>query len=57
MELPEAGDLPAKYAKGDAFCAIESIKAMADVYMPVSGSITAVNDEVPIPFPQCSRTS
>jgi len=31
--------------KGDACATVESVKAAADVYMPVSGKIVAVNDE------------
>jgi glycine cleavage system H protein len=31
--------------KGDACATVESVKAAADVYMPVSGKITAINDE------------
>jgi len=31
--------------KGDACATVESVKAAADVYMPVSGKIIAVNDE------------
>jgi glycine cleavage system H protein len=30
--------------KGDACAAVESVKAAADVYMPVSGEILAVNE-------------
>jgi glycine cleavage system H protein len=33
-------------AKGDSCATIESVKAAADVYMPVSGKITAVNDDL-----------
>ena len=31
--------------KGDACATVESVKAAADVYMPVSGKVVAVNDE------------
>ena len=31
--------------KGDACATVESVKAAAEVYMPVSGKIVAVNDE------------
>ena len=31
-------------SKGDACAAVESVKAAADVYMPVSGEILAVNE-------------
>ena len=31
--------------KGDACATVESVKAAADVYIPVSGKVVAVNDE------------
>jgi glycine cleavage system H protein len=31
--------------KGDTCATVESVKAAADVYMPVSGNIVAINDE------------
>jgi glycine cleavage system H protein len=31
--------------KGDVCATVESVKAASDVYLPVSGEITAVNDE------------
>jgi len=34
-------------AKGAAFANVESVKAAAEVYMPVSGTITAVNEALP----------
>ncbi len=40
LELPEIGD---KFAKGDAFANIESVKAASEIYMPISGEITEVN--------------
>lgn len=33
--------------KGAAIAAVESVKAAADVYMPVSGVITAINEQLP----------
>jgi len=33
--------------KGAAMAAVESVKAAADVYMPVTGVITAVNEALP----------
>jgi glycine cleavage system H protein len=33
--------------KGDSCATLESVKAAADVYMPVSGVITAVNEDLP----------
>ena len=41
VELPEAGR---KVAKGDAVIVVESVKAASDVYAPVAGEVTAVND-------------
>jgi len=43
VELPEVGDA---FDKGDSFGVVESVKAASDVYMPVSGEITAVNEEL-----------
>lgn len=34
-------------AKGDACATVESVKAAADVYLPVSGEIIAVNGNLP----------
>jgi len=34
-------------SQGDTCATIESVKAAADVYMPVSGVITAINEELP----------
>ena len=33
-------------AKGDTCAAVESVKAAADVYMPASGTVETVNDEL-----------
>jgi len=41
LELPDVGD---SLAMGDTFGVVESVKAAADLYMPLSGEITAVND-------------
>ena len=41
VELPGEGD---DLAKGDDFGVIESIKAVSDLYAPVSGTVTAVNE-------------
>ncbi|MGQ9815705.1 MAG: glycine cleavage system protein GcvH [Candidatus Roseilinea sp.] len=40
VELPRVGDT---LKAGDRFGAVESVKAASDVYMPVSGTIAAVN--------------
>ena len=43
VELPEVGqDVEA----GGEMAVVESVKAASDVYAPVAGSITAVNDEL-----------
>ncbi len=41
VELPEVGKT---YAQKDVAGVVESVKAAADVYMPVSGEITEVNE-------------
>ncbi len=33
--------------KDDTFATVESVKAAADVYMPVAGEIVAVNEDLP----------
>jgi glycine cleavage system H protein len=34
-------------AKGDSCATVESVKAAADVYMPVGGTVTEVNEKLP----------
>lgn len=41
VELPAVG---AAIAKGDANVVVESVKAASDVFAPIAGEITAVND-------------
>lgn len=41
VELPEVGD---NFAKGDSYGVVESVKAASDMYMPLGGEITAVNE-------------
>lgn len=41
VDLPEVGK---DYAKGDVAGVVESVKAAADVYMPVDGTVTEVNE-------------
>ncbi|MFC6733250.1 MULTISPECIES: glycine cleavage system protein GcvH [unclassified Haladaptatus] len=43
VELPDVGD---DVSKGAEFGVVESIKAVSDLYAPVSGTVTAVNDQV-----------
>ncbi len=33
--------------QGDSLATLESVKAAADVYAPVSGKVTAINEELP----------
>lgn len=41
VDLPEVGE---EFDKGDSFGSVESVKAASDVYAPVSGTVTEVND-------------
>ncbi|SNZ05655.1 glycine cleavage system H protein [Natronoarchaeum philippinense] len=43
VELPEVGDA---VAQEDQFGVVESIKAVSDLYAPVSGEVTAVNEDL-----------
>ncbi len=43
VDLPEVG---ASFNQGDVAGVVESVKAAADVYMPVSGEIVEVNEEL-----------
>ncbi|PSP94745.1 glycine cleavage system protein H [Halobacteriales archaeon QS_4_62_28] len=43
VELPDEGD---ELTAGTDFGVVESIKAVSDVYAPVSGTVTAVNDDL-----------
>jgi len=43
VDLPAVG---ATFAQGDMFGVVESVKAASDMYMPLSGQITAVNDQL-----------
>src|ERR1700747_1844861 len=44
IELPAVGD---KLSKDDPFGVIESVKAVSDLYAPVSGTVVAVNEDLP----------
>ncbi len=44
VEAPEVGE---KISKDDPFGAVESVKAVSDLYAPVSGTVTEVNDALP----------
>ena len=41
VELPEVGR---SYAKGEVAGVVESVKAAADIYMPVTGEVVEVNE-------------
>ncbi len=43
VEMPHVGD---EFDQHDNFGVIESVKAVSDMYMPVSGEIVAVNEEL-----------
>ncbi|MFC0446346.1 glycine cleavage system protein GcvH [Pseudidiomarina halophila] len=43
VELPEVG---ATVAAGDDIAVAESVKAASDIYAPIAGEITAVNEEL-----------
>ena len=43
VELPETG---AVFSKGEEFGTVESVKTVSELYMPVSGEITAINEEL-----------
>ncbi len=44
VELPDSGD---SFGAGEAFGVVESVKAAADLYMPVAGEVIAVNEDLP----------
>src|ERR1700675_289623 len=41
VDLPKVG---ATAEKGKTMCSVESVKAVSDIFAPVSGEVTAVND-------------
>lgn len=43
VELPE---LDEEYQAGDIFCVIESVKAASDSYLPISGKVSEINEEL-----------
>ena len=44
VELPEIGEM---IVKDDPFGAVESVKAVSDIYAPVSGTVLEINDSLP----------
>lgn len=43
VELPEEGDM---FDEGETLCVVESVKAVSDVYMPLSGRVTGINEDL-----------
>lgn len=43
IELPELGS---NFSKNEVFATIESVKAASEIYMPISGNVIEVNEEV-----------
>ncbi|MAL85788.1 MAG: glycine cleavage system protein H [Opitutae bacterium] len=43
VEMPSVGD---EFENGEVFGVVESVKAASDLYMPISGKVTEVNDEL-----------
>ncbi|MGL4993888.1 MAG: glycine cleavage system protein GcvH [Bacteroidales bacterium] len=43
ISLPEEGD---ELELGESFADVESVKAASEIYAPVSGEVTAVNEEL-----------
>lgn len=44
VELPHVGE---KISKDDPFGSVESVKAVSDIFAPISGSVVEVNDTLP----------
>jgi glycine cleavage system H protein len=44
IELPAVGE---KVSKDDPFGVVESVKAVSDIYAPVSGTVIEVNEDLP----------
>lgn len=43
IELPEVGT---EFAKNEVFATIESVKAASEIYMPISGKVVEINEEL-----------
>ena len=43
VNLPQPGDAA---TTGDALCDVESVKAVSDIFSPVTGTVSAVNEEL-----------
>lgn len=53
VELPEVG---ATLEAGKAFGVVESVKAVSDIYAPISGTVEEVNDDL-VDAPEILNTS
>lgn len=43
IELP---DIDEEFEQGDEFGVVESVKAASDIYMPISGKVVEINEEL-----------
>ena len=43
VELPQIGK---KVKKGDELCVVESVKSVSEIYAPITGTITKVNNQL-----------
>lgn len=43
VDLPKVG---ARIEAGKSFGSVESVKAVSDIYAPISGEVTAINDDL-----------
>jgi len=43
VEMPEIGD---SFGQGDEFGSLESVKAVSEIFLPISGEIVEVNSEL-----------
>ena len=43
VELPET---ESEFSKGEVFATIESVKAASEIYMPISGKVVEINEEI-----------
>jgi glycine cleavage system H protein len=44
IELPKVGK---QVTAGQSFCEVESVKAVSDIYAPVTGEVIAANEKLP----------
>ncbi len=43
VELPEIGD---SFSQGDEFGSVESVKAVSEIYIPISGEVVEINQSL-----------